>query len=146
MAAGPTWDVLVGRPTLGPHDVHVWRLDAGSTAADDFLRLLTSEERERALAFRFAQDRDRFAAMHAGLREILSLYLDCSPPAVEFVRDVHGKPALALQDGGGFHFSLSHSRDLGLVAVTRAGAVGIDLAFVREDLAFAEIAGTYFSD
>jgi len=145
MEAGPTSEVLAGPPTLGPHDVHVWRLDVGSAFADELFRFLSADERERASAFRFAHDRDRFVAMHAGLRQILSLYLGCPATAVALRHDARGKPALATQHAGP-HFNLGHSHDLGLVAVTCAGAVGIDLEFLREDLPFSEISGTYFAD
>jgi phosphopantetheinyl transferase len=72
------------------------------------------------------------------LREALAAYLEASPEAVRLVTGEHGKPELA---GGGLHFNLSHSGDVGLVAVARERAVGVDVERIdarRDVFALAE--------
>jgi 4'-phosphopantetheinyl transferase len=72
------------------------------------------------------------------LRDILAVYLETSPAAVRLVDGAHGKPELA---GDELHFNLSHSGDVGLVAVSRERAVGVDVERIdprRDVLALAE--------
>jgi 4'-phosphopantetheinyl transferase len=76
--------------------------------------------------------------MGHALRDVLAAYLETSPKAISLVNGAHGKPALA---GGELHFNLSHSGDVGLVALSRERAVGVDVERIdprRDPLALAE--------
>jgi 4'-phosphopantetheinyl transferase len=72
------------------------------------------------------------------LRDVLAAYLEASPEAVRLMTGEHGKPELA---GGELHFNLSHSGGVGLVAVSRERAVGVDVERIdarRDVLVLAE--------
>jgi 4'-phosphopantetheinyl transferase len=92
--------------------------------------LLDRAERERMAAFHYERDRNSYVTAHVALRMLLSAYLGVAPGAVPLVRETcpscggpHGRPAVA---GGAPHFSLSHTRELTLVAF--AGTpVGVDV-------------------
>ncbi len=74
------------------------------------------------------------------LRDILATYLEISPDAVRTVEGPHGKPELG-GAAGHLRFNLSHSGDLGLVAVVRDRDVGVDVERIdprRDVLALAE--------
>jgi len=136
------------RLTLRRDDVHVWRADLDVT--DDDLQSLSHglapDERERARRFRFPRDRRHFIAARGVLREILSRYLGVPAGDVRFQYGSHGKPAL--EDALGrsdLNFSLSHSLELALCAVTLGRAVGIDLEWMRKDLASKQVAERFFS-
>jgi 4'-phosphopantetheinyl transferase len=89
---------------------------------------------ERARAGRIAPDRarDRFVGGRRILRSILGSYLGVPAAAVELAYGPHGKPELAPgPSAGSLAFSLTHSRDLALVALTRAGAIGGDVEYLR---------------
>jgi 4'-phosphopantetheinyl transferase len=75
--------------------------------------------------FHGTRRRRGFAAAHGALRELLGAYLARDPSRLVFRAGSHGKPLLA--GGDGLHFNLSHSGDRALVAVTRAGEVGVDV-------------------
>jgi 4'-phosphopantetheinyl transferase len=64
---------------------------------------------------------------------------------VQFQYNEFGKPLLA----GGLHppvqFNVSHSGDLVLVALSRGRAVGVDVEYMRMDIATEEIAARFFS-
>jgi len=133
------WPPQAGRVELRPDEVHVWRVGLGERAAigSAGLEALSEAERARAARFHFEADRRRFVASHAALRGILASYLGVEPSALAFGEGPHGKPFLdAPEAGRSIRFSLSHSGDVGLVAVSLGRKVGVDVERVRprEDL------------
>jgi 4'-phosphopantetheinyl transferase len=118
---------------LGPADVHVWAaaLDV-VPAVLDVEGILSSAELERARRFRFDQPRNRFIAGRSLLRRLLGRYLQTDPAKLEFGQGACGKPFLA----GAFadnrlNFNLAHSEDLAVLAMTRAGVIGVDVERIR---------------
>lgn len=112
------------------HDrIDIWPLDlaAGDLGAD--LELLSQAERERANRFKFDLHRNRFVRGRARVRRLLASYLRQPPEAIAMVEGARGKPALALTPG--LHFNVSHCEDLGLLAVTQAAPIGVDVERVR---------------
>lgn len=95
-------------------------------------RILPAEERERAIRFRFDQDRDRFIACRGRLRRLLGRCLGQSPEEVGFRIGPYGKPQIAGPECG-LRFNLSHSSDRALVAITSGHEVGVDLERLRHD-------------
>ncbi|MEA2626058.1 MAG: 4-phosphopantetheinyl transferase [Candidatus Binatota bacterium] len=128
---------------LGPGEVHLWRapLDLGPAGVRRLEGVLAPEERARAERFRFAIDRDRYVAARGQLRTILAAYLRRHPERLRFEQGAQGKPALAAEDErAGLRFNLAHSDAVAVFAVTRVGAVGVDVELVRADLPFDEMA------
>lgn len=138
-----------GRLNLGSAQAHVWRarLDQPAAALARFARtLLAPDEIARAARFHFEIDRRRFIARRGILRTILARYLGVSPSRVQLAYGPEGKPELA--DGGGgwpIHFNATHSGDLALYAVARAGEVGVDLEQIRQIPEWKQIAASAFS-
>jgi 4'-phosphopantetheinyl transferase len=129
-------------------DVHVWRvvLDQPAIRLQSLWEQLAPEERDRAARFHFPKDRDRFVAARGLLRVILGAYLGVDPAGLRFTKNAYGKPALAEQRGpDDLRFNLSHSHELVLYAITRGREVGIDVEWMRPDLADEEIAARFFS-
>jgi 4'-phosphopantetheinyl transferase len=101
--------------------------------------ILSPDEEERAARFRFETDRRRWNRARSALRTILA---DCTGiPAAEvrFVLGKHGKPSL--EQNAGIEFSLSHSGEWAIVAVTRGVPVGIDIERIREGVDMAALLG-----
>lgn len=88
-------------PPLDDHDVHVWVI----ALAD------ADKARRRELAH-LARDR------------LLAGYLGVGPSSLQFVRGPGGKPRLGDE---ALRFNLSHSDRLGLVGVSRARELGVDV-------------------
>jgi len=129
-------------------DVHVWHvnLNEPSTVVDSMLRVLTSDERNRADRFHFERDRDHFIVGRGTLRKLLGHYLNEEPDSLRFHYGPFGKPALVEEcDNAGLRFNISHSRGLALYAFSRDLELGIDLEFVREDFATDDIARRFFA-
>lgn len=143
------WRTSGGALSLEPWEVHVWTLslggagDAGPADRD----VLSPDERERAAGFRYDTDRARFICAHASVRRLLARYTGLPPGSLRFVRNPYGKPELILTPGHTpLRFNLSHSGDVGLVAVSGCAAVGVDCERIREDPSILEVADRFFSD
>ena len=136
-------------PPLGPDAVHVWRVALDPARAASLAPLLSADERARAARFHFDADRHRWTVSRAALRTILAAHAGVAPGALRFVLGRHGKPALdatALPpDVGAPRFSLSHSGDVALVAVSRAFELGVDVERTRGDFGTLDIARRFFS-
>lgn len=135
-------------PSLDLDAVHVWRFSL--VPAQDVLQrlkqILSEDEILRANRFYFPHHRDHFIAAHGCLRDILARYIKLPPQALKFQVSSFGKPCLIAEQGGHeLTFNLSHSHELGLVAVTRREAIGIDIEYIRNELADEQVAKRFFS-
>src|SRR3954467_10915815 len=83
--------------------------------ADLFEPLLSPDERDRALKFRFARDRSRYVVARGLLRTLLGERLGIDPERVVFAYGEYGKPCLAGDTD--LRFNLTHSDDVVAVAL-----------------------------
>lgn len=108
------------------------------TEIDAFAAPLDATERTRAARLPERERRD-FLVAHGLARHALSrLCPDRAPAAWRFRQGPQGKPAPV--DAGDMEFSLTHTRGLVAVAVSRCGPVGVDAEAIRPDYARAETA------
>jgi 4'-phosphopantetheinyl transferase len=129
---------------LAGRDVQLWtaRLTVSESAAAHLGQVLSPDERNRALRFRFAEHRRHFIAARAFLRAILGRQLGANPSELEFERNAWGKPALAGSQR--VRFNLSHSGGLLLLAVTLDCDIGVDIEQLREMQDMTDVAGRFF--
>ena len=127
--------------------IHVWRVgldDVEARIAD----ALSDDELARADRFCRLEDRRRFIATRGVLRTILADLLECGQDpkgrALRFGYGPAGKPVLL--DDPLLHFNVSHSEDLAVIAVTRAGEVGIDIERQRRMNDMDQIARVVFNE
>lgn len=134
--------------TLNDNEVHVWRapLDLPSAQTEGSRQALSEDEAARLDRFHFQRDRERFTVTHAALRDILGRYAGIEPSQLRFDVGPNGKPYLR-QDPSSktLDFSLSHSHELALIAVSHGRDVGVDVEFIRCEVAALELAGRFFS-
>lgn len=96
----------------------------------EWLALLDAAESERLARLTAGQARDTFATSRAVQRLIGARYLGLPPAEVRIARDClhcggnHGRPRFP---GSAVEFSVSHTSEWLLVAVTGAGPVGVDV-------------------
>jgi len=131
---------------LAPDEVQVWRVSfsraaEGSTAIE---AALDGEERARAAAYRFPDDRRRCALGRGILRLLLGACCGVAPTAIRFRYGPYGKPALR-EPASEVSFNLAHSGDIGVIALTRRRDIGIDVERLRPQAATVEIAEHYFA-
>ena len=104
--------------------VHIYIVDIAAYVrhVDDYLRLLSEEERQRALGIRFERVRISYVVMRGLLRFVLSKYIKLSPSRLNFSCNSHGKPGLA----GGVKFNISHSGVKGIIGIA-GEEMGVDI-------------------
>ncbi|HEY2505330.1 MAG TPA: 4'-phosphopantetheinyl transferase superfamily protein [Streptosporangiaceae bacterium] len=114
------------------------------------LALLDAAERARAAGYLRTEDRDRFALGAVLLRAVASRRLGSTPVSLTVERGCercgrqHGRPRLP--QAPGLHASVSHSGAVVAVALTGAGAVGVDVEAMSAGRAHAdELAGVVCS-
>ena len=108
--------------------------------------LLGDEEMTRMERFRFPEHRRLYLVSHLLLRTTLSRYSDLLPNAWRFINNDHGKPRLD-PDAGliPLSFSLSHTKGLSVVGVTREGEIGADVEQADRSVHAAELSRRFFS-
>jgi 4'-phosphopantetheinyl transferase len=110
--------------------IGLWRLDLAPPpgSLEWLASTLTEDERARASRYRRAEDRDRFVAARGMVRAILGDRIGRRPGEVSFLTAPYGRPSLAASpESRGIDFSLSHSGDVGLLALAQGTRVGVDL-------------------
>ena len=129
-------------------EIHVWRatLDCHESLLPQFEATLSSDETSRAERFHFSRDKNRYVIGRGILRELLARYLGGSPAEFEFRYGPWGKPCLRLENPSqSVQFNVSHSHGWALLAFAVGRSLGVDVEFVRADVAAEEIAQRYFS-
>ena len=139
-------------PPLPEGAVQVWLARLADAAPDAALvhadAVLSDEERARAVRAAASRRRE-FVAGRRLLRRVLGAQLGTAPRAVPIVLDPTGKPRLAPIAPGtaadALRFSLAHAGDVLLVAVSRAGDVGVDVERIDPTRDHAAITARYFA-
>lgn len=108
------------------------RLDHADPTAD---LLLSPDEKLRASRFVRPRDRARFVAARSLLRRSLGSVVGLAGKDLVFGYEATGRPHL-VGIAAAPDFNVSHSDDVVLIAISRAGRVGVDIEAVRpmEDL------------
>ena len=110
--------------------IHVWHLRGGKDYySDNMMELLDEGERNRANRFHAKRDHFRFVCFHYAVRRILTHYTGLSPEKIQFGKEANGKPHLLVSgvEERPCHFNLSHSGDLGLLAISQDQEIGVDV-------------------
>ena len=129
------WPPCPGEVTLGTAEVHVVcaSVDLSAQRLRELEETLSPDELDRAARFRFSRDVDRFIARRGLLRELLGHQLQMAPRCLVLSAGPFGKPALVTPgQERPLHFSLAHSHDFAVFAVSRESEVGVDMELVRE--------------
>ena len=142
------WSRAISKELISSNEVHVWRvlLDLTNCQRESLLGILSADEVERAGRFHFERDQKRFIMARGILRQLLGQYLGKSPNALQFEYTANGKPVVATNaDYDNLCFNLSHSGEYAVYAFSRGCNIGIDIEFIRNDIAIEQIAQHYFA-
>jgi 4'-phosphopantetheinyl transferase len=130
---------------LPADEVHVWLAKLDDYPADNLSVMLAADELARAARFHFDKDRNHFIVARALLRKLLAAYLDIGAGELQISYAEKGKPSVEESRRGSLKFNVAHSHGLAIYGFSWNREVGIDLEFVREDLADEKIAERFFS-
>jgi len=126
--------------------VLVWTAELDTvteTRLRQLARLLSRDENQRALRFRFERDRNRFVVCRGILREILGTFLQRKPEDIEFNYGPQGKPYIHTPAGTPY-FNVSHSSSRAIYALG-LNELGVDLEFVESIPEMQELVDQHFS-
>jgi 4'-phosphopantetheinyl transferase len=143
-----SWKLSLTSPILNSHDVHLWKclFKPDSNEFKESAYLLSEEELQLADRFVFEHDRERYVYFHGALRVVLSAYTRTPPRLLSFWKNSYGKPHVVRHSGKiDVQFSLSHSQDIALIAVTMDEEVGVDVEFIRPMNDARDITKNYFA-
>lgn len=130
-----SWPVADLAARLDAADAVVCTAGLGCDAAelDRCVATLSATERARHAAYSNAVVARRFARGRALVREILARALSLAPAQVPLREGLHGKPCLAAGAPlRSLWFSVSHTDELLVVAMSRVADVGVDVERSRE--------------
>jgi 4'-phosphopantetheinyl transferase len=131
-----TWQLL-----KSGREAHVWQ--ASARLHSNSFYLLSAEEKERALNYKFARDREQYIGAHAILRRLLASYTGVPLSELRYEYGKFGKPCLAIEPE--IHFNMTRDGDTVLIVVSNRYEAGIDLEKVKLDFDWRNIANQYFS-
>lgn len=128
------WPCTAADVTLAQHDVAVVTasLLASNEAVRASLTALSEDERVRYESYTNAIVARRYSVGRRIVRQVLGIALGIAPGDVPLCTGLHGKPTL--RRGAvprPVSFSIAHTEDLLLVAMSRTSEVGIDLERTR---------------
>jgi len=129
--------------------IHLWNanLDQPDSAIRSLGRLLSLEETKRAERFHFEKHRNRFIVCHGLLRVLLSQYTGIEPACLQILNGQKGKPALSkMHNDKDIRFNLSYSKNVSLIAITRAREIGVDIEYNSRSSDCEQIIGNFFSE
>ncbi len=131
---------------LGPSQVNLWHVAVSAARATDLWSALSGDEQARAARFWHDADAQRFVIGRGVLRTLLARYADSSAAHLRFGYGKRGKPFLDSPPGVGLEFNVAHAGTWVLLAVTRAGTLGVDVEQIRPESFDADIATAIMTD
>jgi 4'-phosphopantetheinyl transferase len=128
-----SWGLAPIQIGSGSDETHLWMAELASPILPicELAGFLSEDEEKRFERFRSDRDRRRFVACRGILRALVGCYLGLDPGAVEFEYGPYGKPGVKQGDGQDLHFSVSHSDDIALYALTWRRGIGVDVEHLR---------------
>jgi len=109
----------------------------------NFIKLLSSQEIDRANKYHFQKDKNRFIICRAFLKIFLAGYLKVSIDELIFDQDSNKKPFLSSHPS--VHFNVSHSSDYALIIISKH-TVGVDIEYINLNFEFNEVLSNVFND
>ena len=157
------WEYSSTIPPLTDGMVQVWRVRLDGPDRMQVLEaayaLLNAQERGRAAGMRSLRRREEFIAGRGTVRRLLGSILEVDPRAITLESGADGKPRLSVDRESNesprsrafsaiaeteVEFNVAHSGGVVLVALSGAGAIGVDVECVDPELEVVEVARTAF--
>lgn len=137
------------------NETHVWfcRPDKITDALklDEYLSILSADEREKWQRFHSAKDQHSYLVSHALVRRALSMYCDVAPEQWSFTFNQHGKPEISGEQLSKLNcppikFNLSHTEGLSACVVSLDDECGVDVENIHRKNKLSSIARRMFAE
>lgn len=124
----PAEELEIPGQKLHAQECHLWHISLAPPDESHPIRTeyLSDEEKTRAAKFLLPAPRRQFVTTRNILRALLGAYLNTHPARIPFALNPFGKPSLPAPFAE-LRFNVSHSGQQALIAITRAGEVGVDI-------------------
>lgn len=119
---------------LDLNEVHIWYKSTlpAEVELENAFAVLDDSEKAKANRFRFNIHRTSYVFIHAEMRRILSLYLNCPPAKILFQENENGKPSI-LAPFTSLQFNLSHTEDAYALCIHPENQLGIDIERISKE-------------
>ncbi|MGI0480163.1 4'-phosphopantetheinyl transferase family protein [Geminocystis sp. CENA526] len=132
---------------INENNVDIWLInieDCDLKEYENYLAILSEDERKKYHNFKLTSQRDRFLINRANLRLILAKYLHINPQEVTFNYSNKGKPSLDfLIHNQEIYFNLSHKNNYTVYGIAKHN-LGIDLEKIDDQVKIENIAKRFF--
>jgi 4'-phosphopantetheinyl transferase len=126
-------------------EIHIWRIPvAAEDSLPQRLEALSPSEQARARSFQVQDARASFVTCRWALRQLLGTALGLAPGSLRFDFGSAGKPELEDAPAKLF-FNVSHSGAHGLIALSSADRVGVDIEEIRAIPEMKELSRRFFT-
>ena len=132
--------------TVEQVNIYRIRLDLPDAEVSSCREWLTTVEQQRASRFLSANKCREFTVTRASLRRILAQTIGTDPSCINIAHEQHGRPYLSnYGQADGIQFSVTHSFDQAMIAVTQGRQIGVDIERVRADIDHEGLSRRFFS-
>ncbi len=118
--------------TISDGEIHVYQtnLDKSTPEINNFKKLLSADELQKAGRFKFDIHRNNYITGRGMLRTILAQYLNTLPQEIAFSYAEKGKPYIKDVE---IKFNLAHSKSYAVYAFAVNKEIGIDLEHIKDN-------------
>ncbi len=133
------------------NETHVWFCHpdeiTDDATLDEYLSILSNEEREKYQRFHFEKDSHSYLVSHALVRKVLSRYCDVQPEAWRFSFNRHGKPEISSSiECPDIKFNLSHADGMSACVVSLNNDCGVDVENIHRKNKLNAVAERMFAE
>jgi len=136
--------------SLNSKEIHLWLAfyDEGiERDMPSYRKILSVEEREQELRFRFIRDQQRYLVTRVLVRTVLSRYIRIAPHDWIFSTNAFGRPTIVNAEAAdeGLLFNISHTRSLIVLGVSKGRAIGVDVENFNVRKVSIDLANRFFA-
>ncbi|MSP69575.1 MAG: 4'-phosphopantetheinyl transferase superfamily protein [Bacteroidetes bacterium] len=104
---------------------------------------LSVKEKEKVSRLLKIDDRDLFIVSRCILKSIISKYINTRKNEVEISYTSFGKPYI--EGASNLHFSVAHTKEIFVIAVSREYATGIDVEHIEREINYEKLSSLLFT-
>jgi len=125
--------------------IFCFKLDITKQLEKYYCQYLNDSELSQLKNLSHAVNKNQWIATRAVLRLLLEPVIAIAAKEISFFKNTYGKPYIATDSSRHIEFNLSHSHQLGVIALSRKLPVGIDIQLARQSTDIIAFSKRFFS-